>query len=62
MGKNRFNIYLNKELHKEAKKRAIDLDMNLSQYISNLIKLEIKTRQRADVLNEHVALNRETTT
>lgn len=44
------SIHLEEELHKEAKKRAIDLDMNFSEYISKLIKLEIKTRQRADRL------------
>jgi hypothetical protein len=39
------HIYLDKILHKKAKKRAIDLDTNLSEYIAKLIKNDLdKTR------------------
>ncbi len=38
MKKSRINLYLPKELHKKAKKHAIDLEISLSKYVTDLIK------------------------
>lgn len=35
------NIYLDEDLHKQAKKRIVDLETSLSEYIANLIQHEI---------------------
>ena len=34
-------IYLEEDLHKDAKKRAVDVDMSLSEYIAILVRHEI---------------------
>jgi len=40
------NIYLDEELHKAAKKRVVDLETNLSEYISSLIEGELERSKK----------------
>ena len=38
------SIKFHPELWKEAKKRAIDLDIQISQYLENLVKKDLKRK------------------
>jgi len=42
--KSRFNIYLDKELHKKAKAKSALLGMTFSQFIDSLIKKDIESK------------------
>ncbi len=42
--KKRTTIYLEDNLHKEAKKRIIDLDIPFSEYVAKLVRLELKQK------------------
>jgi hypothetical protein len=45
MVKDTQSIRIEPDLWKEVKKRAIDLDMSISEYVENLIKKDLKKKE-----------------